>query len=312
MFFLVAACLSILAYLIFSYNPQKKDLNLLILGESGPGHAGSLLTDTMIFSSISSKGTVLISVPRDLWYTPWQVKINALYYYGQQQGDGLGKTKEILGEILGQKIEYGMIVDFDVFKDLVNLVGGIDVKIDRSFDDFKYPIAGKENDLCDGDPEYKCRYEHLRFEAGLQHLNGDRALMFVRSRNAEGDEGTDTARSFRQQKVIAALKKKLTSPRVFLSPWKIKGLIDIFNRRVKTDIPRNELLVLVRLLLHSQARQFQSFVLDGWQAEGPLYHPQKHSSGQWVLLPRDPSLEKLHQFIGCLIGQEDKSVCRPD
>lgn len=288
-------------------------MNLLILGESGPGHAGETLTDTLIFASITPKReTVLVSVPRDLWYTPWQTKINTLYYYGQQRGDGFGWTKQILGEILGQKVDRALLVDFKVFKDLVDLVGGVDVKVERTFDDYKYPLEGKENDPCGGDPAYQCRYEHIRFEAGFQHFNGEQALKFVRSRYAEGEEGTDSARSTRQQKVILALEKKISSPGVFLSPAKIVGLREIIQERIKSDLTRDDLLALGKMMLSSQARQLQSFVVNSWQEEsGFIYHPKKHASGQWVLLLKDPSWEELHRFMDCLLVQENKSSCFP-
>lgn len=304
--------LSILVYFFLIYKAPER-INLLILGESGPGHAGETLTDTLIFVSIRPEGqTVLVSVPRDLWYLPWQTKINTLYYYGQQRGNGFGWTKQILGEILGQKVDRALLVDFKVFKDLVDLVDGVDVEVERTFDDDKYPLGGKENDLCEGDPEYQCRYERIHFEAGFQHFNGEQALKFVRSRYAEGEEGTDSARSARQQKVILALEKKISSPSIFLSPTKIVGLREIIQERIKSDLTRGDLLALGKMMLSSQARQLQSFVINSWQEEsGLIYHPKRHASGQWVLLPKDSSWEELHRFIDCLLVQENKSACFP-
>lgn len=283
------------------------------MGESGPGHAGATLSDMILFSSISKSGTVLVSVPRDLWYTPWQTKINSLYYYGEQKGEGLPATKKIMEEILGEKIDYAAMVDFRVFEDVVDLVDGIEVFVERSFDDFYYPIPGKENDPCDGDPEFRCRYEHLHFDAGREHMDGARALKFVRSRYAEGEEGTDVARSYRQQKVLKSLKEKAASPKVFLSPEKIRGFWEIFEKRVKSDITKDDLSAFAKILIYKKARQMKSFVLDGWQeGKGLFYHPQKHPSGQWVLLPKDPTWSKTHQFIDCLLEKVDKSLCSPD
>jgi len=286
---------------------------LVLLGKSGPGHAGAELMDTVIFSSVSEKGSVAVSIPRDLWYQPWQTKVNSLYYYGKEKGDGLGKTKEILGEILGEKIDHALVVDFQVFKDLVDLVGGVNVEVERTFDDFFYPLPGKEDDLCGGDLKFACRYEHIRFEAGIQHLDGEQALKFVRSRYAEGEEGTDSARSYRQQKVILALKKKITSPNVLLSLPKIFALKEIFEKRFEGDFTRKDLLDLAKIFIKPQARQLENFVLDGWEDnQGLLVHPKKHPSGQWVLLPKDPSWNQVHDFIDCLISQANKSGCSPE
>lgn len=292
-------------------NKGPERINILLLGKGGANHEGADLTDTIIFASVSSQGTVLISVPRDLWYDPWQTKINSLYLYGEEkEGNGMGKTKEILGDLLGQKIDHTFLIDFTVFKDLVDLAGGVDVVVDRTFDDYKYPIAGKENDLCNEDREFKCRYEHVHFEAGLSHLDGDMALKFVRSRYAEGEEGTDMARSVRQQKVVSALKEKFSSPSFFLSAQKVRILKEIYLMRVRSDWSRKDFIALANIFLTPSARDSQSFVINGWQEEkGLIYHPKKHSSGQWVLLPRDQSWKEIHDYVGCLVNESEKSLC---
>jgi len=299
-------CLFILGHL-FLQNKGDKKINILILGEGGKGHTGATLSDMIVFSSFSQKGSVFISVPRDLWYGPWQTKINAVYFYGEKKGDGFSYTKKIMEDILGERIDRILIVDFEAFKEVVDLVGGIEVEVERAFDDFYYPISGKENDLCDGDPKFSCRYEHLHFDKGLQHMNGERALKFVRSRYAEGEEGTDQARSYRQQKVIKALKSKLVSPQVLLSFRKISGLWQIFQKRLKSDLSQSDFIALFRILIFPKARNFKTFVLDG--EEGLFYHPKTHPSGQWVLVPRDESFERTHLFIDCLLVKFDKSLC---
>lgn len=305
--------LSILFYFSKTYKVSEP-VNFLLLGEGGAGHEGPDLTDTIMFGSVSRKGTVLVSLPRDLWYQPWQTKINTLYFYGQEKGDGLKWTKEIASEITGQKIDRVVLIDFAVFKDLVDLVGGVDVEIDKTFDDYRYPVSGKEKDPCDGDKEYKCRYEHLHFDAGIQRLDGETALKYVRSRYAEGDEGTDTARALRQQKVVAALKAKLTSPQIMFSLDKLKSLRVIFETRVKSDLTEDDYFNLGRIFLGPSSRKMESFVVDGWQTgeDGLVYHPQTHPSGQWVLLPSNDSWERIHQFVNCLIYQENKSLCPPE
>lgn len=303
--------LSTLSAFFYFYKGKGK-INLLILGESGPGHQGATLTDTIIFSSISGKGTIFLSIPRDIWYQPWQTKINSVYFYGKEKGDGLGETKKVLGEILGPQIDYAIIVDFNSFIKAIDLIGGIEIEVERTFDDYFYPIPGKETDLCGGDPEYRCRYEHLHFEAGWQNMDGETTLKFVRSRNAEGEEGTDFARARRQQKVISAFKDKILSPQILLSPEKILGFWRIFTQGIKTDIKTKDLISFLKIFLTPQVRKMENFVLDSWQTgEGLLYHPKTHPSGQWVLLPVGNSWDKVRQFNDCLVNREDKSSCSP-
>jgi len=305
-------CLFILGYLARESKGEER-LNLLILGEGGLGHTGADLSDTILFLSLGNKGSVSVSLPRDLWFEPWQTKVNSFYYFNKQQGKGNEDLKTVFGEILGKDPDRVIIVDFEVFRQVIDLIGGIDVSIDRTFDDFLYPIAGREDDLCDGDPEFRCRYEYLHFEAGWEHMDGERALKFVRSRNAQGDEGTDQARSHRQQKVIKSLKEKISSPSVFLSPRIIKGFWQIFNEKLRTDVSHDDLFLIAKIFFTEKGRNIESFVLDGWQEEkGLLYHPEKHSSGQWVLLPKDPTWQGVHQFIDCLFKEENKQLCSPN
>lgn len=281
---------------IFFYKGKER-VNLLFLGESGPGHQGATLTDTIIFTSVSKEGTVLLSIPRDIWYEPLKTKINSLYFYG-----GLPQEEEAIGEILGQRIDVSVLVDFDLFVKTIDLLGGIDVYIEGTFDDFKYPIPGKEEDLCGGDKTFACRYEHIHFDQGWQHMDGETALKFARSRYAVGDEGTDYARSRRQQKVIAALKTRIFSPWFFSRPGNILGLLRVLSQGIKSDLKVDDFLSFGKILLKFSSKKMNTFVLDGWEtAEGYLYHPQKHSSGQWVLLPQGEDWSGVHQFVDSIL-----------
>lgn len=267
------------------------------MGESGPGHQGATLTDTIIFTSVSKERTVLLSIPRDIWYEPLKTKINSLYFYG-----GLPQEEEAIGEILGQRIDASVLVDFDLFVKTIDFLGGIDIYVEGTFDDFKYPIPGKEEDLCGGDKTFACRYEHIHFDQGWQHMDGETALKFARSRYAIGDEGTDYARSRRQQKVIAALKTRIFSPWFFSRPGNILGLLRVLSQGIKSDLKIDDLLSLGKILLEPSSKKMNTFVLDGWEtAEGYLYHPQKHSSGQWVLLPQGDNWEQVHQFVDSIL-----------
>ncbi|MCX6724757.1 MAG: LCP family protein, partial [Candidatus Shapirobacteria bacterium] len=142
--------------------PSFGRTNLLVLGVAGANHSGSDLTDSIIFVSLENQTgkTLVLSLPRDIWIAPLRAKLNSVYHY-----EGMEETKKAVGEILGQKIDYSFVVDFNLFTKIVDDLGGVKVNIERTFDDFKYPLAGRENDLCNGDPEYKCRYESVHFEA---------------------------------------------------------------------------------------------------------------------------------------------------
>ena len=69
-------------------------------------------------------------------------------------------------------------------------------------------------------------------------MDGKTALTFVRSRHAEGEEGSDFARSKRQEKIIQAFKDKLFSFQTIINPAKIISLYDILKDSIDTDIKR--------------------------------------------------------------------------
>ncbi len=281
--------------------------NVLLLGMAGGKQPGSDLTDTLIFVSLDIKNgdMVLLSLPRDIWSTTLKAKINTAYHYGREKGEGLLLAKQVVEEIVAQPIHYTFLLDFQGFVRTIDLLGGIRVKVDRSFDDYQYPIAGKENDLCNGDPKLQCRYEHLHFEAGWQEMDGQTALKFVRSRNAKGEEGTDFARSQRQQKVLTALKEKIISPQILTNLEKIKNLLEIPKIYLKSEPSLNdaELAAFTNLLWRFlwQQSTLRTLTLDTGSEENPgfLINPPISSQyqNQWVLLPRSGNWQEFQNYF---------------
>ncbi len=169
----------------------------------------------------------------------------------------------------------------------------------------KYPIAGRENDDCGGEPDYPCRYEHLHFEAGWQIMDGKTALKYVRSRNAQGEEGTDFSRNLRQQKVIAALKNKLSSIEVFFNPAKVQGLIEIGKKYLQSDPKLNdqELGSFANIIYRfiSNKSEIRTLTLDTGSPESPgfLTHPEisKEYGNQWVLIPASGNWREFQNYF---------------
>ena len=134
-------------------NPLKSSdgrVNVLFLGIPGGTYDGSSLTDTIMVASyhLKTNQVYLISIPRDLWLPSLKSKANAVYQVGLLQNNGLGLSKVVMGNILGIPIHYGLRIDFRGFTEVIDILEGIDVLVERSFDDYNYPIKGKENDLC--------------------------------------------------------------------------------------------------------------------------------------------------------------------
>jgi LCP family protein required for cell wall assembly len=279
--------------------PIDGRVNMLLLGIAGGDHDGPDLTDTILVLSFVPKQhqLAMISVPRDIWSDTLKDKINSAYHYGEEKkkGGGLVLAKATISDIVGLPIQYGVVFDFAGFKDIIDLVGGITINVPKAFSDSEYPIAGRENDLCGGDPEFRCRYETLRFDAGPTHMNGELALKYVRSRHAEGTEGSDFARGKRQQEMLVALKEKITSKEILQNVDTLKKLYAAFDKASDMDLNIGELLTIGKLFVNTKPEDIKKLSL-----EEQLYTPPSSWYGRFVLLPKD-GFDALHAFVATSI-----------
>lgn len=280
---------------------QTNDLtNFLLLGTRGEGSDSPNLADSILVFSLNrlSNQITLTSVPRDLWVPSLQAKINTAYHYGEIASPGAGTVfaQTSILETIGLPIHYTAVINFSLFKQVVDLVGGVDIFLDRGFTDTQFPIPGKENVYPVAN-----RYETISFPAGNIHLDGETALKFVRSRHSEGSEGTDFARSQRQQLLIGSLRQKIFSSNFLLDQNKVNQLIEIITKNVNTNVPRKLYPYFIRLALNSYRQPLRSIPLsldpdtDGVTI---LYHPLPAKyKGEWVIMPKDNNWSALKKYI---------------
>ncbi len=263
-------------------------VNVLILGIGGKGHEGGDLTDTMIFASISliNHSITLVSVPRDIWIPEIRAKINSAYYWGNLQperGGGLNFAKQVASEVTGQPVDYAMVIDFSGFQDIIDTIGGIDVSVENSFTDTKYPIAGRENDACGGDLTFACRYKTIHFDQGLIHMGGATALEFARSREGDNGENTDFARSARQQKIISAISKRVLSFGTVINPIKDYRILRAVKASVETDLDPTAIGALAKAALGSRNNMNSRVLSTDLLANPPI---SLTYDKQYVLIPK--------------------------
>jgi LCP family protein required for cell wall assembly len=247
---------------------------------------------------------VLLSVPRDIWVPSLKAKLNSAFHYGEKKRPGGGFTlaKSAVSETINQPIDFVAMINFANFEKVIDSLGGVDINVEKDLDDAKFPIPGKENDECGGDEEYMCRYEHLHFSAGVQHMDGKTALKYVRSRQAEGDEGTDFARSRRQERLLLAIKEKLLSLGVLTDPNKLSSLYKSVSSSIVTDIA-NDLPAIIKLGLKSaKLNDVKSAAISD---PDQLYHPSISPlyNNQWVLAPKGDNPQIIFDFVSGLLGK---------
>lgn len=314
------APLSVFSKIINPNGLKENDgrVNILALGldvrsDNSPG----ILTDTIIVASIDTRGknAALISIPRDLWVPLSQTysgKINSAYSLG-----GIDLTKKKVEEILGIPIHYWGIINFEGFKKAIDVLGGIEIDVENSFDDYRYPIPGKEKDTCglEGEQEnpspqeaaseatkaaeksFPCRVEHLHFDKGYQKMDGETALKYARSRYAIGVENGDFARARRQQKVIAATREKVLSFNTLTNPLKIKELFETYKKYIETNLGFPEVQALTDIGLKIKSGNVKNTIIN--KENGLLISPSDNSSfgGASVLLPKGGDFSQIQAFV---------------
>lgn len=313
-------------------SPRKEYFNIAIFGIAGGSHDGPDLTDTIILANVNLKQNKvhMFSIPRDLWVDTEKDKINSIYAKAQENNDGISALKDAMFTITNQKIDYVVVLDFEGFTKLVDHLGGITVDVAKSFQDPEYPITGKEEDPC-GKPEeelealatlssqleaFPCRYKTISFTQGATEMDGQTALEFVRSRHGTGGEGSDFARSRRQQLVIQAIKDKAFSLGIILNPVKLIGMYNILKENINTDIEVEKVDDFIKLAQKLQKGQINNYVIDeGNSTEerfGLLVNPPitEEYRYKWVLAPRIGAgdYSEIHDYIDCHIQDRECNV----
>jgi len=240
---------------------------------------------------------------------------------------GLIEAEAAIKKVTGQNIDYGVRLDFSGFVKAVDEVGGLDVNVDDTFDDYQYPVDGQEDVDCGHTPtelqamasdsadqaviDFPCRYKHIHFNKGAMHMDGETALEYVRSRHGTSGEDSDFARSKRQEKVIAAFKNKILSAQTLLNPGKIISLYNILAGSINTDIQQSEFDDFIRLAEKMRSAKITSTVIDigdvPTQRNGLLIEDSIESDGAYLstLTPRvgNGNFSEIQKYIACEIAK---------
>jgi LCP family protein required for cell wall assembly len=299
--------------------------NILILGsdrrDAGTESGRGILTDTILVASIGEvdKDVVLISLPRDLWVRSpdgYSGKINAVYTMSEE-GKGPENLKSVIKDVLGIPIHYHIMLSFELFREIVDILGGVEVTVEKAFTDYEYPIENMEAGTCGRTADeviklleegksytyiYPCRYEKVTFVQGTQTMNGELALKFVRSRHGDNNENTDFARSKRQQKIIMAIKNKALSLQTLVNPVKLKELYDSYSNNTDTDVDFSTVNSFYLLSQQINFDRVVSIVLDDRSSPdegGLLYAPVDTTlyNNQYVLLPQTGDYTQIHAYV---------------
>jgi LCP family protein required for cell wall assembly len=268
-------------------------VNILLLGMGGKNHDGGYLTDTIMLASFqpSTNEVALLSIPRDL-VVPIEGKgfrkVNNVNAYAEVEEPGSGgqAVSQSLSKVLDMPIDYYVRVDFSGFVKIIDELGGVDVNVERTLDDPSYPIMGEEDN-----PNYDSRYEHLHIDAGLQHMDGSIALKFARSRHGLNGEGSDFARSRRQQLVLAAVKEKILNLHILFKPRLVGNILSAASDNISTNLQIWEVVKLWDMAKNVDSNNIVNKVLDN--SVGGLLVDSMAEDGAYILTPRTGSFDEI-------------------
>lgn len=241
-------------------------VNILLMGIGGPGHDGADLTDTLVVLSVDpvNNTAAMLSVPRDLWvkqpvnYFGAYQKINAAYESGKykQLGKidasntnaeavqaGFSTIDTVMKTVLDVQINYHVLVNFEAFRQAIDTVGGVTVDVPTALVD---PTMAWENS-----------WNPVLAPAGVQDMNGIKALLYARSRETT----SDFARSQRQRQVLIALKDKILNAGTLSNPLKIEGLMNAFGDNIYSDLSTNGAVRLYSIMQKVQDETIASIGL---------------------------------------------------
>jgi LCP family protein required for cell wall assembly len=270
-------------------------LNILVMGLDRRPREGEApaRTDTMFVLTIDrgTKTAGILGIPRDLWVeiptrdgsAYYEERINTAFITGETSdypGGGPAVAEEVIEHNLGIPIDHYVIVDFEGFVEIINDIGGIDVFVEEEIYDPYYSRTELPGD-----------YYPLHFLPGEQHMDGETALDYSRTRF----DSSDLDRIKRQQQVIFAAINKATDEGLV----SIDSLVDRWRQyRDTVDTDVNDIQAPGFARLAAQTDPADIVALSIGAATVPWTGPQ----GQAVLLA-DKDL--VQQLVNALFGDRE-------
>ena len=258
---------------------DPRAMNILLLGidqRSAADEQGPFRTDTMILLNINpARETVgVLSFPRDLWveipsYGPG--RINTANFLGDGDaypgGGGPALAMETIAENFGIRVEKYLLVNFDVFTTVVDMLApaGVLVNVTEFIDDPTYP-----------DDFYGTI--HVTFEPGQQRMDAETLLQYARTRRTQGG---DFDRARRQQQVLDAVRAEVLSAGGIVNfVTQAFPLWQELQDNYRTNLELNEIIALGRLMGNIEREDIRYSVIDNYYAS-----LGQTASGEDVLFP---------------------------
>ena len=208
---------------------ENQKINILVLGiDERKNDVGRSNVTCVMTVDTGSKNVSMLWVPRDSRVEipghGWN-KIGHAYSYGGHQ-----LSEQTVANFLGIPIDYYLAVNMGGFKKVIDALGGVDINVDKRMYYYDSYDEGEvdNNGLIDLKP-------------GMQHMDGNTALEYVRFRH---DEMGDIGRIERQQKFAKALLSDIVTPAIIT---KLPSAMSEASAAFQTDIPVGDMIRLIKI-----------------------------------------------------------------
>lgn len=255
-----------------SETTEEEYVHILLVGVDNKGD-GPARTDTILVAQYqpSNGKAKLLSLMRDSYVSiPGYKnnKINQAFFLG-----GAELLRQTIKENFDIDIHYYALVDFNGFVRVVDVISpnGIEVDIERRM-------------------YYEDRYANLtiNFQPGLQHLDGQQTLNYVRYRN---DSESDFGRVKRQQEVLSILKDEILS---FSGVKKLPKLLGSIEPFVSTNIANSQILDYGKSFFLNPIGQVETLTIP---FEGSYVNSRYNHAGAVLELDMEKNKKAIQEFL---------------
>jgi LCP family protein required for cell wall assembly len=264
--------------------PGDDVVNVLVLGtDRRPDEADVTRTDTIMLVRIDpdQPRVAALSLLRDMWIEIpgfGYERLNKAYMIGEHYygpGGGLMLTRRTVGSLLDVPVNYVVLLDFQGFTNMVDMIGGITVNVEEELHDDQFPTM-------------HYGYMTVHFDPGSQHMDGRRALIYSRIRHPD----SDFSRVQRQQAVVAAIAERLRERGDLENILAADQLTGALVGYVQTDMPQARIIELALAMRDFDINQVERYtVTEDMVSEGL-------GSDQFALVPYQGALDRLaRQFM---------------
>jgi LCP family protein required for cell wall assembly len=229
-------------------------------------------TDTLLLfvADRTTPKVAMVSVPRDLWVAipaHGEERINAAFELGGNQA-----AKQTVSNVLGQRVDRFAVVGLQGVRDVVDAAGGVDVTVAQAIHDDTYPTD-----------DYG--YQTVDIPAGRQHMDGDTALKYARTRHQDSDFG----RIARQQQVLAAVRTAMLNP----VNWpRLPAVLAAVGGSIKSDVTPLDAIAIGAAILRDPGDP------DRLVIDATLVTPITGADGAYLLEPKPDLKPTVARFLG--------------